>query len=156
MENTWGKCNQWDETQTNTQGDWTTESTEGHKRQHSNNLDKWQNRKTQILTCKQIAIHNLQLKIVLLRCNSFCTHFVIIWFGMVIWSTLHLADTFIQSYLQLIWLSRRHSPLEQCGVKGLAQGPNCADLIVATPGIEPPTLQVQVKQLNHYATGYPI
>ena len=48
--------------------------------------------------------------------------------------TCHLADAFIQSDLQLIRLSRRHSPLEQCGVKGLAQGPNsCADLIVATP-----------------------
>ena len=33
--------------------------------------------------------------------------------------------------------------LEQCGIKGLAQGPNsCADLIVATPGIEPLSLQV--------------
>ena len=31
-------------------------------------------------------------------------------------------------------------PLEQCGVKGLAQGPNSsADLTVARPGIEPPT-----------------
>ena len=60
--------------------------------------------------------------------------------------TCHLADVFIQSDLQLIRLSRRHTPLEQCGVKGLAQGPNsCADLIVATPGIEPPTLRVQVK-----------
>ena len=39
-------------------------------------------------------------------------------------------------------------------VKGLAQGPNsCADLIVAAPGIEPPTLRVQVKLLNRYATG---
>ena len=37
-------------------------------------------------------------------------------------------------------------PVEQCGVKGLAQEPNsCADLIVVTPGIEPPTLWVQVK-----------
>ena len=37
-------------------------------------------------------------------------------------------------------------PLVQCGVMGLAQGPNsCADLIVATRGIEPPTLRVQVK-----------
>ena len=60
--------------------------------------------------------------------------------------TCHLADAFIQSDLQLIRLSRRHTPLEQCGVKGLAQGPNsCADLIVATTGIEPPTLRVQVK-----------
>ena len=60
--------------------------------------------------------------------------------------TCHLADTFIQSDLQLIRLSRRHSPLEHCGVKGLAQGLNgCADLIVATPRIEPPTLRVEVK-----------
>ena len=45
--------------------------------------------------------------------------------------------------------------MEQCGVKGLAQGPNsCADLIVATPGIHPPTSQVQVQYLNHYATGW--
>ena len=37
-------------------------------------------------------------------------------------------------------------PLEQCGIKGLAQGPNsCADFIMATPGIEPPALRVQVK-----------
>ena len=68
--------------------------------------------------------------------------------------TCHLANTFIQSNLQLIQLSRSHFPLEQCGVKGLAQGSNsCADLIMATPGIEPPTLRVQVKSLNHYATG---
>ena len=54
--------------------------------------------------------------------------------------TCHLADVFIQSNLQLIRLNRRHTPLEQCGVKGLAQGPNsCTDLIVATPGLEPPT-----------------
>ena len=59
--------------------------------------------------------------------------------------TLHLAEAFIQSDLQLIRLSRRHTPLEQCGVKGLAQGPNsCSDLILATPGIESLTLQVQV------------
>ena len=65
--------------------------------------------------------------------------------------TLHLADAFIQSDLQLIRLCRK------CGVKGLAQGPNsCADLIVATPGIEPPTLRVSVKYLNHYATGCPV
>ena len=68
--------------------------------------------------------------------------------------TCNLADTFIQSDLQLSRLSRRHSPLEQCGVKGLAQGPNnCADLIVAAPGLEPPTLRVQVKLLNRYAAG---
>ena len=47
--------------------------------------------------------------------------------------TCHLDDAFIQSDLQLIRLSRR-----QCGVKGLAQGPNsCGHFIVATPGIEP-------------------
>ena len=60
--------------------------------------------------------------------------------------TCHLADAFIQSDLQLIRLSRGQSPLEKCGVKGLSQGPNsCADLIVATAGIEPPTLRVKVK-----------
>ena len=65
---------------------------------------------------------------------------------IIISVSCHLADAFIQRDLQLIRLSRRHTPLEQCGVKGLAQGPNsCADLIVATPGIEPPTLRVQVK-----------
>ena len=57
--------------------------------------------------------------------------------------TRHLADAFIQSDLQLIRLSRRHT---QCGAKGLVQAANgCADLIVATPGIQPPTLRVQVK-----------
>ena len=61
-------------------------------------------------------------------------------------TTCHLAEAFIQSDLQLIRLCRRHTPKEQCGVKGLAQGPkSCADLIMATPGIEPPTLGVQVK-----------
>ena len=38
-------------------------------------------------------------------------------------TSCHLADVFIQSDLQLIRLSRRHFPLKQCGVKGLAQGP---------------------------------
>ena len=52
--------------------------------------------------------------------------------------TCYLADAFIQSDLQFR-LSKKQSPLEQCGVKGLAQGPNsCADFIVATPGITPP------------------
>ena len=60
--------------------------------------------------------------------------------------TCHLADAFIQSNLQLTRLSRRHTPWSNVGVKGLAQGPNsCADLIVATPGIEPLILRVQVK-----------
>ena len=37
-------------------------------------------------------------------------------------------------------------PGAKWGVKGLAEGPDgCADLIVATAGIEPPTLRVQVK-----------
>ena len=45
--------------------------------------------------------------------------------------------------------SRRHFSLEKCGVKGLAQGPNnCADLIMATPEIEPTTLRVQVEYLK--------
>ena len=44
-------------------------------------------------------------------------------------------------------------PWEQCGVKGLAQGPNSsADLILAAPGIEPPTLRIQGKLLNRCAT----
>ena len=72
--------------------------------------------------------------------------------------TLHLADAFFQSGLQLIGLSRWHFPLEQCGVKGLAQGSNsCAELIMAIPGIEPPTLRVQVKLCYAtYATGCPL
>ena len=67
----------------------------------------------------------------------------------------HLADAFIQSNLQLSFYPKRLAvdltkqetyPLEQYGVKGLAHGPNsCVDLIVASPGIKPPTLQVQVK-----------
>ena len=44
--------------------------------------------------------------------------------------TCHLADTFIQSNLQLIRLSRIYTPWSNVC---LAQGPNsCADLIVAT------------------------
>ena len=70
--------------------------------------------------------------------------------------TYHLADVFIQSDLQLIRLSRRHNPWSNVGVEGLAQGPNsCADLILATPGIEPPAFRVQVHLLSHYATGCP-
>ena len=46
----------------------------------------------------------------------------------------------------MIRLSRRHTPWSNVGLRGLAQGPNsCADNTVATPEIEPPTLQVQVK-----------
>ena len=41
----------------------------------------------------------------------------------------HLADAFIQSDLQLITLSRIHAPLEQCGVKGLAQGPTAMQIL---------------------------
>ena len=78
------------------------------------------------------------------------------WTRPFLYITCHLADAFIQSDFQLIRLSRRQSSLEQCGVKGLSQGPNsCADLIMATPGIEPSTLRVQVKHLNHDATGCP-
>ena len=75
---------------------------------------------------------------------------------VVIW-----AGAFIQSNLQLIRLSRRQppphpTPLEQCGVKGFAQGPNsCTDLIVATPGLEQPTFRVPVMYLSHLATGFP-
>ena len=56
---------------------------------------------------------------------------------------LHLADAFIQSDLQLIRLSMRQFPLEQCGVKG----PTAVQILSwdRTPGIEPPTLRVQVK-----------
>ena len=60
----------------------------------------------------------------------------------------YLADALIQSDLQLIRLSR--GLMEQCGFKGLAQGPNsCTDLIVATVGFEPPTFWVPVKPLSH-------
>ncbi|KAJ8248666.1 hypothetical protein COCON_G00233760 [Conger conger] len=69
----------------------------------------------------------------------------------------HLADTLIQSGIQLIRLSRRQSSPEQCWVKGLAQRPNgCVDLIVATLGLEPLTWRVPVIYLNHYATGCPV
>ena len=65
----------------------------------------------------------------------------------------YLADTFFQSTLQLIRLSRGQSPLEKCGVKSLAQGPNsCVDLTVAALGLEPPT---PVMYLSHPATGFP-
>ena len=51
----------------------------------------------------------------------------------------YLADAFIQSDLQLIRLSRGLSPLEQCGVEGLAEVPNsCTHLIVATHELETP------------------
>ena len=62
--------------------------------------------------------------------------------------TCNLSDAFIQSNLQLIRLSRRYTPWSNVGL-------SCADLIVARSGIEPPTLQIQVKQLKHYATGCP-
>ena len=46
-------------------------------------------------------------------------------------------------------ISRGQAPQEQCGVKGLVQGSNsCADPIVATPGLEPPTFQVQIMNLS--------
>ena len=49
---------------------------------------------------------------------------------------------FLQSNLQLIKLRKGQSHMEQCGVKGLAQGPNsCVDFIVATTGLEPPTFR---------------
>ena len=70
-----------------------------------------------------------------------------------VWETLpyitaycsYLADAFIQIDLQLISLSSGQFPLEQCGVRGLAQGPNsCTDLIALT-------FVVPVERLSHYA-----
>ena len=59
-------------------------------------------------------------------------------------------DTVIQSNLRLIRLHWGQSPLEQCGVKGFAQGPlRCADLILAALGLESPTVQVPVMCLSH-------
>ena len=80
--------------------------------------------------CACVCVLNETLETSLIcQTDNLANHFIII-----IIITCHLADAFIQS------------PLEQCGVKGLAQGPNsCADLIVATPEIEPPTLLVQVE-----------
>ena len=52
----------------------------------------------------------------------------------------------------MIRRSRGQFLLEQCGVKGLAQGPNsCTDLIQLsnTPGLEPPTFRVPVKGLSY-------
>ena len=44
--------------------------------------------------------------------------------------------------------------MEQCGVQGLAQGPNsCADLTVTTPGIEPLTLQANNLILGLFQPG---
>ena len=78
------------------------------------------------------------------RQNVFCVLDFVpkVTFGLHWLSTLHLADAFIQSDLQ----TKQETSWSNVGVKGLAQGPNsCADLIVATPGIEPPTMGVQVK-----------
>ena len=59
---------------------------------------------------------------------------------MIINIISYLAYTFTQSDLQLIQVSRGQSPLEQCGVKVLAQAPNsCADLVRATLVLKPPT-----------------
>ena len=42
------------------------------------------------------------------------------------------------------------------GLRALLKGPTAVQiLIVAAPGIEPPTLRVQVKQLTRYAAGGP-
>ena len=76
------------------------------------------------------------------------------WQPVLYYITCHLADTFIQSNLQLIWLSRRHTPRSNVGLRALLKGPTAVRILSwSTPGIEPPTLWVQVKQLNHYATG---
>ena len=77
--------------------------------------------------------------------NPCCFEVAFLYYHLI-YIPCHLADAFIQSDLQLIRLSRRHTPWSNVGLRALAQGPNsCADLIVATPGIEPPTLRVQVK-----------
>ena len=66
-----------------------------------------------------------------------------------------LGDAFIHCDLQLIRLSAGQSSLEQCGVKGLAQGPNgCMDLMVAALGIEPPTSRVPGMYLSRSAPGW--
>ena len=53
---------------------------------------------------------------------------------------------FYPKQLTVDWTKQETYPLEQCGVKDIAQGPESwADLIVATPGIGLPTLRVQVK-----------
>ena len=63
--------------------------------------------------------------------------------------TCHLADANLSKATH----SRRHTHLgAMWGLRGLAQG---VDLIMASPGMEPPTLRVQVKHLNHCATGCP-
>ena len=54
--------------------------------------------------------------------------------------TLHVISLTLLSKATYSWLQETFPP-------GALWG------IVATPGIEPPTLQVQVKNLNHYATG---
>ena len=56
----------------------------------------------------------------------------------------HLVDYFIQSNLQLIRLSRRHNPWSNVGLRASLKGPTAVQ-ILSWPGIEPPTLQVQVK-----------
>ena len=71
-------------------------------------------------------------KIVSDSANPSLDSYIFLIFGIIIIIICHLADAFIQSDLQLIRLSRRHNS-------------SCADLIVAAPGIEPPTLRVQVK-----------
>ena len=68
---------------------------------------------------------------------------------------LHLADAFIQRDLQLIRLSRRPTPWSNVGLRALLKSP-AAMQIVASPGIEPPTLRVQVKLLNRYTIGCPL
>ena len=55
----------------------------------------------------------------------------------------YFADAMIKRDLQFIRLGP--TPLERCGDKGLAEGNNsCADLIAATPEIEPLTFRIPI------------
>ena len=84
------------------------------------------------ITLHCITLHYITLHYITLHCITL--HYTTLHYITLHYITLHLADASIQA--------GDRPP----GVKGLAQGPNsCADLIVATPGIEPPTLRVQVK-----------
>ena len=59
----------------------------------------------------------------------------------------YLADAFLQSNLQFIWLN---SPWSNVGWRALLKGPTAAWIsLCLKPGLEPPTFQFAVNQLNH-------
>ena len=98
--------------------------------------------KWRILLCKQIAKHNLRFKLVFtsLRCNSFCTNFVINWFGRVV---LFMEK---KEGKKLPWSAG--GPLE-CGprvVCASAPAPNSttASILTSAPG------PLELKQLTHH------